>query len=139
MTQPVDSDEIVRRAGHCIIGCGWSEPDLQDDHPGYCERTVGSKACAVTEPEWNLTQFWCSVIRNRLDGEFPVSFVRDSEQHRNGIQLAVEVFGDVPVSRPYPSAPYQEVKFNLSSGEARSLAAQLIAAADSSDGIGAYR
>src|SRR4051812_40189865 len=113
MTQALENDEMYSSTGRCIVGCGWDSPDLHGAHPGYCERPIGDCARGVTEPEWNATHFWCSVIRSRLDGEFPKSFVRDSEQYRHGIQLGLEIWGDVPASRPSPDARYQEVKFNL--------------------------
>jgi hypothetical protein len=114
---------------HCIVGCGWA--DCDGDHGDYCERLVGGKATGVTEPGWSQTQFWCSAISSWMRGTFTQKHRADCERYRDGVQLIVNTFGEIPVTSP--AANYHEVKFNLTPGEARQLAATLIGAADDHD------
>jgi hypothetical protein len=87
----------------------------------------------VTEPGWERTQFWCTVISAYLQGEMSRADVRDAYEYRDGVQLTASVAGTI---RPQESQPgWQAVSFNLTPAEARQLAAQLVAAADSHDGI----
>jgi hypothetical protein len=116
-------------AGRCIIGCDWDDPEGDLVHGPYCERLVGSRANAVTEPGWERTQFWCTVISAYLQGEMSRADVRDAYEYRDGVQLTASVAGTI---RPQESQPgWQAVSFNLTPAEARQLAAQLVAAADS--------
>jgi hypothetical protein len=126
MTTTGDTQEY---AGHCIVGCGWQDTDAE--HPSYCERTVDSKAEGVTEPGWAHTQFWCSVIHPFHNGLLTRSEVSESDKNRGGVQLEVSVRDDAATQ----SFGWRETKFNLSAAQARQLAAQLVAAADSNDGI----
>ncbi|WP_283604986.1 hypothetical protein [Mycolicibacterium poriferae] len=128
--------ELHKTAGHCIVGCGWREvvQDGMGEHPAYCERTGGGHAEAVTEPGWTRTQFWCSVISPYNDGLFTQEELRAADRHRDGIQLAATFEGDPPEPVEEGSG-WQRLGFNLTPGEARQLAAQLIAAADSHDQI----
>lgn len=114
--------------GACIVGCGWREcDDLQNIHPGFCERTVGSKASAVTEPGFHRVQFWCAAIAPYLHGKVSRKESREAYKYRDGVHLIVNTWDDGP--------DYRETTYNMTSGEARQLAAQLVAAADSHDGI----
>ena len=61
--------------------------------------------------------------------------VRDCDRYSDGIQLSVNVDGEIPVSTAWEGSRWHEVKFNLTPGEVRQLAAHLIAAADSHGGI----
>jgi hypothetical protein len=122
------TDETVDYYGHCIVDCGWLESPIEARGP-YCERSSGSNAVAVTEPKWDRTQFWCSVIHPFLHGATPRAEARNAQRYRDGVQLTVNIWDK-------NSAPdCGEQLFNMTAGEARQLAAQLVAAADSHDGI----
>jgi hypothetical protein len=122
------TDETVDYHGHRIVDCGWLEPPIEEHGPS-CERCSGSLAVAATEPNFDRTQFWCSVIHPFLHGPISRPEVRDAQRYRDGVQLTVNIWDA-------QSAPdYREQLFNLTAGEARQLAAQLVAAADSHDGI----
>ena len=123
--------ETREYAGHCIVGCGWLDNDPAE-HPPYCERHVGGKAHAVTEPGWHRAQFWCYVISPFNHGMLSPADASAAEQHRDGIQLTAEIWDQV---RDESDFPYREVMYNMTAAEARQLAAQLVAAADSHDGI----
>jgi hypothetical protein len=124
-------DEQISVHSHCIVDCGWL--DLED-HGDYCERTVGRNANAVTEPGWAETQVWCSVISSFIRGTVSQSYYSDSNRYRNGIQATVQARGDITIDSE-SEAGWSKVRLNFTSAEARQLAAQLIAAADSHDGI----
>lgn len=128
--------KTIEQAGHCIVGCGWREAvqDGYGEHPGYCERTLGGHAEAVSEPNWTRTQFWCSVISPFNDGVFTAEELKAANRHRDGIQLAATFCGEPP-EPTLEGGDWRRLAFNLSPGEARQLAAQLIAAADSHDQI----
>jgi hypothetical protein len=124
-------DEQVSTYSHCIVDCGWL--DLEE-HGAYCERTVGNCATGVTEPGWAETQVWCSVISSHIRGTIPQSYLRDCNRYRNGVQATIQARGDITVDRESESG-WSKVRINFTAAEARSLAAQLIAAADSHDQI----
>ncbi|MAS06204.1 MAG: hypothetical protein CL534_16190 [Ahrensia sp.] len=125
-----------KSAGTCIVGCGWREVvnDGYGEHPGYCERTGGGSAEAVTEPGWTRTQFWCSVISPYNDGLFTQDELRTANRNRDGVQLAATFNGEIPEPTE-EGGDWRRLMFNLTPGEARQLAAQLVAAADSHDCI----
>jgi hypothetical protein len=125
-------DEQVHIHSHCIVSCGWL--DLED-HGDYCERAVGSRATAVTEPGWTETQIWCSVISSYIRGTVPLSYNQDCNRYRNGVQATIQARGEITIDRE-SEAGWSKVRFNFTPAEARQLAAQLTAAADSHDGIG---
>ena len=127
-------EELVEREGYCIVDCGWDDLP-KDQHGPYCERLVASSATAATEPGGIDTEFWCHVIRPFLHGRFTMSEAREQERHRDGVQLVVGVRGEIPDTTD-EGGGWRGLKYNLTAGEARSLAAQLVAAADSHDGIG---
>jgi hypothetical protein len=134
MTGQLVRPDAISAHGHCIVGCGEDGPPNGDpNHGPYCERSVGSKANAVTEPSWVRTQFWCSVISPYMHGEYPTPFYDDCQKYRDGVQLTASVQGEIAVEPQQPG--WQDLKFNLTPGEARQLAAQLVAAANSNDGI----
>jgi hypothetical protein len=138
MTATLNGDDpLLERAGHCIVDCGWIEA-VRDgfEHGPYCERSVGNSANAVTEPGWDRTELWCTVVYAYNKGPVPRSVVRESEEYRDGVQLTAQAFGEIAVDTQRQKG-WSEVRFNMSSAEARSLAAQLIAAADSHDHIDA--
>jgi hypothetical protein len=126
-------DEQISVHSHCIVDCGWLDVE-GDDHGDYCERTVGSCANAVTEPGWAATQVWCSVISSYIRGTVSQSYYSDSNRYRNGVQATVQAHGDITIDRE-SEAGWSKVRLNFTSAEARQLAAQLIAAADSHDHI----
>lgn len=72
---------------HCIVSCGWL--DLEE-HGDYCERTVGSKATAVTQPGWTETQIWCSVISPFIRGTVPLSYNQECSRYRTGVQATIQ-------------------------------------------------
>lgn len=119
----------VTREGYCIVGCGHDGAGF--DHGPYCERSVGGQANAVTEPGWQEVQFWCSVISPHIHGTVSRAHAAACDRNRDGVRLtaltrdetATETFG------------WRELGYNLTAGEARQLAAHLVAAADSHDGI----
>jgi hypothetical protein len=72
---------------------------------------------------------------SHLRGTYPQSYSNNSNKHRDGVRLTVNVASrDVTFSED-AGEPWRELGFNLTSGEARQLAAQLTAAADSHDGV----
>jgi hypothetical protein len=125
------SDERVHIHSHCIVDCGWL--DLED-HGDYCERTVGGVTSAVTEPGWTETQIWCSVISSYIRGTVPLSYNQDCNRYRNGVQATIQARGDIEIDRQSEDG-WSKVRVNFTPAEARQLAAQLVAAADSHDGI----
>jgi hypothetical protein len=124
-TTTTRNNDTVTREGYCIVGCGFE--DL--DHGPYCERQVGNKANAVTEPGWQQVQFWCSVIQPYIHGTVSKGHARDCDRYRDGVQLTATIRDDSS-SDAYK---WRDVHYNLTPGEARQLAAQLVAAADSHD------
>lgn len=129
------STETHASAGHCIVDCGWAEV-VRDggEHPDFCERSVGGRATAVTEPGWTRTEFWCAVISPYNDGVFTAEDLRNRNRHRDGVQLAATFVDNLP--EPVDEGGgWRRLAFNLTPGEARQLAAQLVAAAESSDRI----
>jgi len=134
MTTNATDTETITYHGRCIVGCGHDGPNNGDpEHGPYCERSVGGHANGVTEPGRDRVEFWCSVISPYVHGTVSKEHARDCAQYRDGVQLAVVVRDETDTSGR------RETKFNLSAAEARSLAAQLVAAADSHDGIGRDR
>jgi hypothetical protein len=126
-------EKMVANHSHCIVSCGWA--DCDGGHGDYCERTVGGSANAVTEPGWAATQVWCSVISSYIRGTVPQSYLRDCVRYRDGVQATFQAHGDITIDTE--SEPgWSKVRFNFTSAEARQLAAQLIASADSRDHIG---
>lgn len=125
--------ETVDVHNGCIVDCGWK--DCGGEHGDYCERTVGSMARAVTEPGWAETEIWCSVISSYIRGTVPVSYSQDCNRFRNGVQATIQAHGDIVIDRESEEG-WSKVRFNFTPAEARQLAAQLVAAADSHDGIG---
>lgn len=95
------------------------------------QRMVGSNANGVTEPGWERVQFWCTVISPYIHGTVSEEHSWDCDQYRNGVQLEADVRDETCTD----TFGWREIKFNLSAAEARQLAAQLVAAADSHDGI----
>ena len=131
-TNATDKTETVHRHGYCITGCGHDGPDNGDPkHGPYCQRMVGSNANGVTEPGWERVQFWCTVISPYIHGTVSKEHSWDCDQYRNGVQLEADVRDEACTD----TFGWREIKFNLSAAEARQLAAQLVAAADSHDGI----
>ncbi len=131
-TNATDQTETIHRHAYCIVGCGHDGPDNGDPkHGPYCERLVGGHANAVTEPGWERVQFWCSVISPYVHGTVSKQHSRECDQYRDGVQL-VALVRDETCAEAFE---WRESKFNLSAAEARQLAAQLVAAADSRDGI----
>jgi hypothetical protein len=126
-------DEQISVYSHCIVDCGWIDVE-GDEHGDYCERTVGACATGVTEPGWAETQVWCSVISSYIRGTIPQSYLRDCNRYRNGVQATIQARGDVTVGRE-SEAGWSKVRINFTAAEARQLAAQLVAAADSHDHI----
>lgn len=126
--------ERIEYHSECIVGCGMREAaDEGFDHGPYCERSVGSVATGHIEPEGAATQFWTSVISPHSRGRYTAAEHEALELHRDGVQLRVETDGKfVPDEL---GDKWQFLLFNLTPGEARQLAAQLVAAADSHDGI----
>ena len=119
-------------AGGCIVDCGWR--DVEGDHGPYCERSVGSDAHGFTEPNRIDTQFWCSVISPRVDGTLSRSQAAEARKGRDGVQLSAMAPGEMIIDTETQQG-WSEIRFNMTSAEARSLAAHLIAAADSRDHI----
>jgi hypothetical protein len=130
------AEEAIAREGYCIVGCGWDEVP-KHEHGPYCERMVGSSASGATEPGGIATQFWSQVISPFMHGWFTPSQAMEQEQHRDGVQLTVSVRGEIPATTD-EGGGWRGLKFNVTAGEARSLAAQLVAAADSHDGINGH-
>jgi hypothetical protein len=130
----VQEEELVEQHAGCIIGCGWDGPD-DPTHPEWCERAVGGHADAVTEPRWVPTQFWTAVIRPHLRGTFSRSYSERSDRNRDGVRLTVNVASQDVTFSEDAGGPWRELGFNLTAGEARQLAAQLVAAADSHDSV----
>ena len=131
-TTDTDNTETIHLHGRCIVGCGHDGPDDGDPkHGPYCERLVGSNANGFTEPGWERVQFWAAVISPYVHGTVSIQHSRDCHQHRDGVQLTALVRDETSAE----TFGWREVKFNLSAAEARQLAAQLVAAADSKDGI----
>lgn len=134
-TFDINGDVQEVHAG-CTVACGYGADDPDwTGHPEWCERSVGSNAVGVTEPGWVDTQFWCAVVNSRLRGSYPRSYIRDSERLRDGVQLQVNVRGEDVAFTEDAGGGWRELKFNLDAGQARQLAAQLIAAADSHDNL----
>src|SRR4051794_22228617 len=125
-------EQQVRSYSHCIADCGWL--DVEDHHGDYCERTAGSCANAVTEPGWAETQVWCSVISPYIRGTVSQSYLRASNRYRTGVQATIQARGDFTIDRESEKG-WSKVRINFTPAEARQLAAQLVAAADSHDGI----
>jgi hypothetical protein len=126
-------DELVESYSHCIVDCGWE--DLPDDaHGDYCERTVGGCATGVTEPGWAKTQVWCSVISSYIRGTVPLPYLWDCNRYRNGIQATIQAHGDITIDSESEEG-WSKVRINFTAAEARQLAAQLVAGADSHDHI----
>lgn len=125
-TPPTDdqSDDLLDWHGHHALWCTDND-DPHDDRAPWCERMVGG-VDAVTEPTGAKAQLWVSNIRAFIHGKFTMAEHEGLEKRRNGIQLAflVKLAGQ-----------WDETLINVSSGDARTLAAQLIAAADINDGI----
>ncbi len=96
-------------------------------------RAHGSRANGVTEPGWDRVQFWCTVIHPYVHGTVSQAHAWDCDQNRDGVQLTACIRDESCTE----TLGWREVKFNLSAAEARSLGAQVVAAADSHDGIGA--
>jgi len=89
----------------------------------------------VTEPGWVEAQFWSSVISPYIRGTVSQSHARDCDRYRSGVQTTISVRGEITVDRE--SEPqWSKLRFNFTPAEARQLAAQLIAGADSHDRIG---
>jgi hypothetical protein len=125
MTQTPDTKDWH---GYHAVWCNLrGEP--HDEHFPFCEYQVGGVE-AVTEPGWSRSQLWVSTITSFLHGTYTPSQSAAEERNRTGVQLSCLVYegGD-------ENAGWTEKSFNIRSGEARSLAAQLIAAADISEGI----
>lgn len=122
MTRKTDTFECY---GHHTVWC--SDPnDLHDADCPYCEYMVGGIE-GVTEPNWTRTQVWVTTIAPFTHGTFTRSEHKAVEQHRKGVQLSHQ--------SDTASGWTAETLINLPSGEARTLAALLIAAADISDNI----
>lgn len=128
-THANDADTVTRE-GYCIVGCAHDNVDYA--HGPYCERSLGSSANGVTEPGLDDVQFWCSVIAPYIHGAVSREHARDCDQYRDGVRL-VALVRDESCDDAGPG--WREVGYNLTAGEARSLAALLVAAADSHDGI----
>jgi hypothetical protein len=129
-TITTDQTETIQRWGYCIVDCGHDGPDNGDPkHGPYCERSVGGSANAVTEPGWKRVEFWCSVISPYVHGTVAKQHSRDCDQYRDGVQLMANV-RDETCDETFG---WREIMFNLPAAEARQLAAQLVAAADSHD------
>ena len=112
--------------GHAFWCSGRDEP--HDDDQPYCERMVGG-VDGVAEPDWNPAQIWVHNIHPRVKGSFTPAQYKAFEKSRSGVQLAFLDFDEKVELK------WNETLINISSGAARTLAAQLIAAADIEDGI----
>ena len=118
------SDTNLERHGYHTVWCSDSD-DLHDDRSPYCERLIGGTD-GVTEPRWAPTQLWVSTIHAFLHGTYTANEERAEEQHRVGVQLSILV---------HDGSEWVEKMINMRSGDARTLAALLVAAADINDGI----
>lgn len=124
----MSAEDMQEYVGRCVVGCGFGDED-RSAHPPACERHAGGKARAVTEPDLQRAQFWAYVIHPFNHGVLSRDAVRTNDEFRDGVRLTAEIFDDAAQFK------WQEVTFNLTAGEARQLAATLIAAADSHDQI----
>ncbi|WP_083208397.1 hypothetical protein [Mycobacterium malmoense] len=123
------STDIVDRHGWHSIWCeGQHEP--HSERWPYCERMIGGVNSAITEPDWNRAQVWVSVISAFLHGTFTAPYALAAERNRNGIQLDLLID-----SGDGEDGGWESTRINIRSGDARTLAALLVAAADVSDGI----
>ncbi len=128
-THPDIAPDAQHYHGHHTWWCSDRDEGPHDEAPVlYCERQIGG-AEAVTEPGWNPVQLWVSTISAFLHGNYTGAEVAAEERNRSGVQLSALVRVD---SEWVPS------EFNMRSGEARTLAALLVAAADISDGIARF-
>jgi|tagenome__1003787_1003787.scaffolds.fasta_scaffold20507020_2 hypothetical protein len=100
-----------------IASCGWLGLD-EDNHGAYCERSVCSKARALTQPGWTETQICCSVISPFIRGTVPLSYKQDCEHHRRGVQASIQAHGDITIDRE-SEAGSSKVRFNFTPAEAR--------------------
>jgi hypothetical protein len=89
---------------------------------------------AVTDPGWAETQIWCSVISPFIRGTVPLPYLRASNRYRSGVQALIQARGDITIDSESEEG-WSKVRFNFTPAEARQLAAQLVAAADSHDHI----
>ncbi len=122
---PESSADLVERHGWHTTWCvGRDEP--HDERWPYCERQIGGVDSAVTEPDWNRAQVWVSTIHAFLHGTFTTDYAAAADRNRKGVQLEFLVHDGIE---------WQTQRVNVHSGDARTLAALLVAAADVSDGI----
>lgn len=123
------STDITERHGWHAIWCeGQDEP--HNERWPYCERMIGGIDSALTEPEWDRAQIWVSTIDAFLHGTFTTDEVAAAERNRKGIQLDLLIHTGAGADNGWDGT-----RVNIRSGDARTLAALLIAAADLSDGI----
>ncbi|CCC43389.1 hypothetical protein H1J40_15070 [Mycobacterium canettii] len=111
--------------GHHASWCIDRDEGRHDVREPYCQYQVGG-VDGRTEPDWMRVQLWVSTITPFLHGSYTAEQARAEERHRTGVQIARLV---------YDGSDWIEQKVNLRSGDARSLAALFVAAADISDGI----
>lgn len=129
--------DVINRHGHHAWWCDGAKDGLHDDRWPYCEASIGG-ADAVTEKggvddaTWERADFHVSTISAFTHGDFDGEQLRRIERNRAGVHLHVDVWDR-------EGREYAEQSFNLTSGEARRLAAELIAGADLSDGIVSWR
>lgn len=132
MTQASDTDQIadtVERHGWHATWCDGQDGPHDERWP-YCERMIGGIDSALTEPEWDRAQIWVSTIAAFLHGTFTTDEVAAAERNRTGIQLDLLIRTGAG-----PDNGWESTRINMRSGDARTLAALLVAAADLSDGI----
>lgn len=129
ITTPAHSDDIIERHGWHAVWCeGQDEP--HDERWPYCERMIGGVDLAITEPEWDRAQIWVSTISAFFHGTFKTGEVVAAERNRKGIQLDLLIHSGDGADNGWDST-----RINVGSGDARTLAALLVAAADLSDGV----
>lgn len=111
--------------GHHTTWCSGQDDPHDADSP-YCEYMVGGVE-GVAEPNWIRTQVWITTIAPFTHGTFTRREYDAVQRNRRGVQLSHQ--------SDLGNGWTPETFINLPSGEARTLAALLVAAADISDGI----
>lgn len=117
--------EMIDRHGYHTAWCADYANGPHDPETPYCELQIGG-IDAVENDGFGPVQLWVTAIRPFLHGQYAPKTIRAEERNRNGIQLTCLV---------RDQNNWVATHFNIRSGEARTLAALLIAGADILDGI----
>lgn len=126
-----DCNEVFHIYGHHTVWCTTESPeDDHDDRWPWCDRLIGG-AEGVSEPGWQRTQIWASTIAAFTRGVVTREGWAAEERNRRGVQLTFSTLTNDDGRNSWVDSSIT----NLSSGEARRLAAILVAAADLSDGL----